>query len=156
MKYVIIGGDAAGMSAAMQLLKYDKEAEITILEKGNIYSYAQCGMPYAISGVVPSVDDLVVRSADVYRDKFGMDARIWHEVEKVDMGEKVVIGRNTDTGEVFHEPYDKLLIASGASPFVPSFPGDDVAGIYSLKTIPDTNAIIEDVKAGTEDVTIVG
>ena len=156
MKYVIIGGDAAGMSAAMQLLKHGQEADITILEKNDFYSYAQCGMPYAISGVVPSVDDLVLRNADVYRDKFGMDARVRHEVEKVDTEEKIVIGRKTDTGEEFREPYDKLLIASGAHPFVPSFPGDDVAGVYSLKTIPDTNAIIEDVQAGIEDVTIVG
>src|SRR5690625_6687319 len=64
MKYVVVGGDAAGMSAAMQLLKHDREAEITILEKGAYYSYAQCGMPYAISGVVASLDDLVVRSVD--------------------------------------------------------------------------------------------
>src|SRR5699024_8649095 len=156
MKYLIIGGAAAGMSDSMQLLKHGQEAEITILEKNEFYSYAQCGMPYAISGVVSSVDDLVLRSADVYRDKFGMDARVWHEVEKVDTDKKVVIGRKTDTGEEFREPYDKLLIASGASPVVPNFPGDDVAGIYSLKTISDTNAIIEDVQAGIEDVTIVG
>src|SRR5699024_2593370 len=76
--------------------------------------------------------------------------------EKVDTEEKIVIGRKTDTGEEFREPYDKLLIASGAHPFVPSFPGDDVAAVYSLKTITDTNAIIEDVEAGIEDVTIVG
>src|SRR5699024_610475 len=156
MKYVIIGGDAAGMSAAMQLLKHGKEAEITILEKNEFYSYAQCGMPYAISGVVPSVDDLVLRSAEVNRNKFGMDARVWHEVEKVDTDEKVVIGRKTDTGGVLRESYDKLLIGSGASAVVPNFPGDDVAGIYSLKTISDTNAIIEDVQAGIADVTIVG
>lgn len=156
MKYVVIGGDAAGMSAAMQILKHDKKAKITILEKGEIYSYAQCGMPYAISGVVPSVDDLVVRSVDVFRDKFGMDARVRHEVKKVDTDEKVIIGEKTDTGEEFRESYDKLLIASGASPFVPNFPGDDVEGVHALKTIPDTNEIIKEIKAGVEDVTIVG
>src|SRR5699024_10737642 len=85
-----------------------------------------------------------------------MDARVRHEVEKVDTEEKIVIGRKTDTGEEFREPYDNLLIGSGAHPFVLSFPGDDVAGVYSLKTIPDTNDIIVDVQEEIEDVSIVG
>src|SRR5690625_4440593 len=126
MKYIIIGGDAAGMSAAMQLLKHDEQAEITILESGAIYSYAQCGIPYAISGIVASVDDLVVRSVDTFRDKFGMDAKVFHNVEEVDVKEKIVKGKNTKTGEAFAYHYDKLLVASGASPFVPNFPGLDL------------------------------
>lgn len=156
MKYVIIGGDAAGMSAAMQMLKHDKEAEITILEKGEIYSYAQCGIPYAISNVVPSVDDLIVRDVTTFREKFGMDARVLHDVQKVDPEEKVVLGRHVETGNEFRVPYDKLLIASGASPFVPSFPGDELEQVHALKTIPDTKVIIEDIIDGIEDVTIVG
>ncbi|HLR65401.1 MAG TPA: FAD-dependent oxidoreductase, partial [Pseudogracilibacillus sp.] len=84
MKYIIIGGDAAGMSAAMQLLKHDKEAEITILERGEYYSYAQCGIPYVVSGDIASKDKLIVRKAETYRDKFGMDARTNHEVTSID------------------------------------------------------------------------
>lgn len=156
MKYVIIGGDAAGMSAAMQMLKHDAEAEITILEKGKIYSYAQCGIPYVISNMVPSTDDLIVRNVDTFRDKFGMDARVQHEVKKVDLEEKLVLGRHTETGDEFRVHYDKLLIASGASPFMPSFPGDGLEKVHALKTIPDTEAIINDIEAGAEDVTIVG
>jgi len=156
MKYIIIGGDAAGMSAAMQLLKHDEQAEITILESGAIYSYAQCGIPYAISGIVASVDDLVVRSVDTFRDKFGMDAKVFHKVEEVDVKEKIVKGKNTKTGEAFAYHYDKLLVASGASPFVPNFPGLDLDGVHSLKSIPDTKAIIADLDDGVDDVTIVG
>lgn len=156
MKYVVVGGDAAGMSAAMQLLKHDREAEITILEKGAYYSYAQCGMPYAISGVVASTDDLVVRSVDTFRGKYGMDARVYHHVEKLDTKAKVVSGRNTETGEEFHIAYDKLLIATGASPFVPEWEGRELAGVHTVKTIPDTEAIIANIEEGIEDVTVVG
>lgn len=156
MKYVIVGGDAAGMSAAMQVLKHDREAEIIILEKGAYYSYAQCGMPYAISSVVASTDDLVVRSVDTFREKYGMDARVYHHVEKLDVESKVVFGQNTKTGEKFHMTYDKLLIATGASPFVPDWEGSKLQGVHTVKTIPDTEAIIANIEDGMNDVTIVG
>lgn len=156
MKYVIIGGDAAGMSAAMQLLKHDLSAEITILEQGAVYSYAQCGMPYVINGVVKSVNDLVVRSVETYRNKFGMDARVHHQVEKVDTEEKLVSGRNVKTGESFCIRYDKLLTASGGSSFIPNWKGVDLQGVYSVKTLADVEAIMKKVENGIEDVTIVG
>src|SRR5690625_7345353 len=135
MKYVVVGGDAAGMSAAMQLLKHDREAEITILEKGAYYSYAQCDMPYAISGVVASLDDLVVRRVDTFREKYGMDARVYHHVEKLDTKAKVVSGRHTKTGEELHVADDKLLIATGASPFVPRGEGRDFAAGHAAAPI---------------------
>src|SRR5690606_5235629 len=83
MKYVIVGGDAAGMIAAMQIMKYDQSAHITILEKGNYYSYGQCGLPYLIGGVVKDEQQLVARDVDVYRDQFGMDAKVGHEVTNI-------------------------------------------------------------------------
>ncbi len=156
MKYVIIGGDAAGMSAAMQVFKHDETAQITILEQGEIYSYAQCGIPYAVSGVTSSVENLLVRSVATFRNKFGMDARINYKVEKVDTNKQIVSGRHLKTGEAFQVPYDKLLIASGASPFVPQWEGINLAGIHSVKTLPDTNRIIEDLEEDVAEVTIVG
>src|SRR5690625_1536579 len=144
MKYVVVGGDAAGMSAAMQLLKHDREGEITILEKGAYYSYAQCGIPYAISGVVASTDDLVVRSVDTFREKYGMDARVYHHVEKLDTKAKVVSGRHTKTDEEFHVAYDKLLIATGASPFVPEWKGREFAGVRAQQTITGRGASMHD------------
>lgn len=156
MKYVIIGGDAAGMSAAMQIFKYDQDASITTLEKGAIYSYAQCGMPYVISGVIPSSDELVMRSAETFQDKFNIDARVFHEVDGVDTKQKIVTGFETQTGETFTIPYDKLLIATGADPVIPNWPGTDLRGVHTLKTIPDTEAIKAHVHNHIKDITIIG
>lgn len=156
MKYVIIGGDAAGMSAAMQVMKYDEKADITILERGTIYSYAQCGMPYVVSDLISSTDKLVIRDVETFRQRYGMDARIYHHVKKVDTDRKIVLGKNLSTGEKFQESYDKLLIASGANPFVPEWNGLSLNGIHTLKTIPDTNAIKTDLTDDVKNVTIVG
>lgn len=156
MKYVIIGGDAAGMSAAMQLLKHDKTAEITILESGAVYSYAQCGMPYAISGVIADVDDLVIRDVDTYRKKYGMDARVYHRVDQVNPDEKLVSGHNLATGENFQMAYDRLLLASGASPFMPKWAGDELNGVHVVKSLADTEAIIAQMETDVADVMIVG
>lgn len=156
MKYVIIGGDAAGMSAAMQIVRNDDYAEITTLEQGEIYSYGQCGLPYAISGVVSSTDDLIARSIDTFRDKYGIHAKTNHKVEKVDTTEKIVYGTDTKNNEPFQYPYDKLLIASGAKPVMPDWEGADLAGVHRLKTIPDAHQIMADLDEDIQEVTIVG
>lgn len=156
LRYVIIGGDAAGMSAAMQIFKYDEQASITILEKGGIYSYAQCGMPYVISGDIQSTDALIMRSAETFREKFHMDARVFHEVDGIDVQKKEVSGKHVQTGESFTIPYDKLLIATGAGPIVPDWPGTDLGGVYTLKTIPDTADIKAHMSGDVQDVTIIG
>lgn len=156
MKYVIIGGDAAGMSAALQIINLDKHAEVTILEKGGIYSYGQCGLPYVISGDIASTEKLVVRSAETYREKFGMNALTFHEVTKVDNIEKIVSGKHVQTGEPFQFSYDKLLIASGASPIVPNWPGMELEHVHVIKTIPDAEKILASLEDDIHDVTVVG
>lgn len=156
MRYVIIGGDAAGMSAAMQIMKYDASSQIVVLEKGAIYSYGQCGLPYMISGLVPETDDLIARSIDTFRNKFGMDARVNHEAQKIDPKMKTVSGRHTGTGKAFEIPYDKLLIASGASPIIPDWEGIDLDGVHTLKTIPDAEEIMQDLDHDVQDVVIIG
>lgn len=156
MRYVIIGGDAAGMSAAMQFLKYDKDAEITVLERGTIYSYGQCGLPYVVSGEIESADKLISRSVHTFRDKYGIDARINSEVTKVDAESKTVHGFDVGAGEYFSVVYDKLLVASGADPFMPDWDGSDLAGVYALKTIPDAESIMQYMQQGVQNVTIVG
>jgi NADPH-dependent 2,4-dienoyl-CoA reductase/sulfur reductase-like enzyme len=144
------------MSAAMQIFKYDKKAMITTLEKGAVYSYAQCGLPYAISGTVTDIDHLMIRSAATFQSKFGMDARTFHKVESIDPEAKMVSGYHTKTGKQFTIPYDKLLIATGADPVVPNWPGRDLTGVHTLKTIPDTEEIMEHIRDGVEEVTIIG
>ncbi|HLQ94753.1 MAG TPA: FAD-dependent oxidoreductase [Pseudogracilibacillus sp.] len=156
MKYVIIGGDAAGMSAAMQVLKFDHEAEITVLERGTIYSYGQCGLPYVISGEIESVDKLISRSVHTFRDKYGIDARINCRVDDVNAETKTVHGQDLSTGEAFSVDYDKLLVASGADPFTPNWEGNDLEGVHALKTIPDAESIMNCMEQGVRDVTIVG
>ena len=155
MKYVIIGGDAAGMSAAMQIMKYDPSAHITIVEKGNVYSYGQCGLPYVIGGVVKDEQQLIARDVDVYRNKFGMDAKVGHEITELDTVAKNVIGKDMSKGTDFVIPYDRLLIATGADPFVPKWSGGELKGIHTLKTIPDALKIQQEIDR-VQDVTIVG
>ncbi|TSB44767.1 FAD-dependent oxidoreductase [Alkalicoccobacillus porphyridii] len=151
MDYVIIGGDAAGMSAAMQIVRNDKGANVTVLESGNYYSYAQCGLPYLLSGVVEDEEQLVARDVQTFREKHGIDARVEHTVTSIDTKKKTV------SGDHFTVPYDKLLIATGARPIVPSdWGGGSLGRIHTLKTIPDAQQIMENLTDEVKHVTIVG
>ncbi|EOV9525477.1 FAD-dependent oxidoreductase [Bacillus cytotoxicus] len=157
MKYVIIGGDAAGMSAAMQIIRNDKDAHVITLEKGEIYSYAQCGLPYVISGAISSTEKLIARDVKTFRDKYGIDAKVHHEVTKIDTEHKMVHGIHTDTKEEFQYEYDRLLIATGVRPVMPDWEGAHLQGIHLLKTIPDAHHILETLKErNVERVTIIG
>ncbi|RBW68704.1 CoA-disulfide reductase [Bacillus taeanensis] len=155
MQYVIIGGDAAGMSAAMQIIRNDSNASVITLEKGGIYSYAQCGLPYVIGGKIPSTDKLIARKRETFQDKYGIDARIYHNVERVDPNHKRVDGKNLKTGETFSIEYDRLLIATGADPVLPKWEGIHLKGVHSLKTIPDSHEIMKDIDTA-EKITIIG
>ncbi|WP_026691604.1 FAD-dependent oxidoreductase [Alteribacter aurantiacus] len=156
MKYIIIGGDAAGMSAAMQIIRADESADVTTLEMGGIYSYAQCGLPYYIGGLTKSSDDLIARSRDTFDEEFGIDARVYHKVKAIDGEKKIVSGVNLKNGQSFELSYDKCLLATGAAPIIPPFDGADLEGIHTLKTIPDAEAIIEDMNENVSTVTIIG
>ncbi|RNA67831.1 FAD-dependent oxidoreductase [Alteribacter keqinensis] len=155
MNYVIIGGDAAGMSAAMQIVRTDKKAKVTTLEMGGIYSYAQCGLPYYIGGLTESSDDLIARSRDTFEEEYGIDARVYHKVTKIDTEGKRVFGTNLKNGESFEISYDKCLVATGAAPVVPPFEGTGLEGVHTLKTIPDAEAIVDDLE-NASDVTVIG
>ncbi|MBQ0139166.1 MAG: FAD-dependent oxidoreductase [Kurthia sp.] len=155
MKYVIIGGDAAGMSAAMEIYRHDSEASIISLEKGHHFSYGQCGLPYVIDGRVESTEDVISRTPEIFREKYKIDARSLHTVTDVDPKRQIVSGVTTDTREPFSVQYDRLLIATGADSLKLKMPGRDLKGIRSLKNIPDTEDIIGEVK-NVEQVTIIG
>ncbi|MFD1020350.1 FAD-dependent oxidoreductase [Thalassobacillus hwangdonensis] len=156
MKFIIIGGDAAGMSAAMQIVRNSTGNEVITFERGSIYSYGQCGLPYAINGEVKSTEDLIARKPETFEEKYGIRTNTYHEVTKVDCEKKIVFGTNLQTGEAFEESYDRLLIASGASPVLPPWENKDLDGIFSLKTIPDAEAIMEYMNDDTKDVTLIG
>ncbi|WP_257347488.1 CoA-disulfide reductase [Pseudalkalibacillus decolorationis] len=156
MRYVIIGGDAAGMSAAMQIVRNEPNAQLLTLEKGGIYSYGQCGLPYVISGVIPEAEDLIARDVETFREKYGIDAKTYHEVEQVDIEKKTVHGTHLETGEDFTYEYDRLLVATGVRPVMPDWEGIDLPGVHSLKTIPDAKAIMDDLNHDVKQVTIIG
>lgn len=121
MKYVIIGGVAAGMSAAMEIYRTDETAEITVLERGEDYSYGQCGLPYVINDVIPELEDVVARRVETFREKYGMDARISTEVTNINVKDQIVYGIDLETGDGFQVSYDKLLITTGADPVKPKW-----------------------------------
>jgi NADPH-dependent 2,4-dienoyl-CoA reductase/sulfur reductase-like enzyme len=156
MKILIVGGDAAGMSAAMQMIRNSSGHEITVLEKGGVYSYGQCGLPYVISGKIESTDELIARTPSTFKEKYGIDARVFHEVQKVDVESKMVSGINHSNGETFSLPYDRLLIATGVSSVVPEWEGVTLPGIFSLKTIPDAKAIMDYLERDIQNVTVIG
>lgn len=156
MKYVIIGGVASGMSAAMEIYRTDTDAQITVLERGEDYSYGQCGLPYVIGGVIPSLDALIARDVDTFKEKYGIDARIHTQVEEIMVDEQIVRGINHHTNTPFEIHYDRLLIATGTSPIFPSWEGSHLKGIYPLKTFSDAQNILKTLQKDMTAVTVVG
>ncbi|MGE7623072.1 FAD-dependent oxidoreductase [Viridibacillus sp. NPDC096237] len=138
------------------MVRRDKQAEVTTLEKGHIYSYGQCGLPYVIDGRIPSTNNVIARSVETFRTKYGIDARTGHNVTSIDSEARTVSGVVAETDEDFHISYDRLLIATGANPIFPKFEGSDLAGIHTLKTIPDAKAILNDLNDSVKQVTIIG
>jgi len=153
---MIIGGDAAGMSAASRAKRNRPDMDVIVLEKTYDVSYSACGMPYNLADSGRSMDDLVVRQAHVFRDRQKIDLRTGHYVETIDVNRKSVRGITHD-GSRFDLPYDKLLIATGASPVIPKLPGFDLPGITSMKSLVDGRLIkrfITDNKV--KNVVIIG
>lgn len=134
MRIVVVGGDAAGMSAASKARRTNPEATIVVLEKGDYVSYSACGLPYWIEGVVETVDDLIARTAEEHR-KAGIDLRTRHEAVALDLRARTVTVR-TSEGE-YTEPYDKLILATGARPKRPPFFTETLEGVFVLRAIPD-------------------
>jgi NADPH-dependent 2,4-dienoyl-CoA reductase/sulfur reductase-like enzyme len=136
MRFVVIGGDAAGMSAASRAKRRMKELEVIVLEKTRDVSYSACGMPYNFADADRSMDDLIVRQAQVFREKQGIDVKLGHEVTAVNRAEKKVSGRASD-GSAFETAYDKLLIATGGRAVILDIPGADLPGVMGLKSLED-------------------
>lgn len=140
-KFVIIGGDAAGMSAASKIRRLDKDATLLVFEKGPHISFAACGMPYWISGVIEDGSKLQVLTPEIAQTKRNIDVRIGHEVLNIDAERKQVLVKVLGTGETFEEPYDSLLIATGASAVVPTWPGINSPGVFALRSLSDGHRI---------------
>ncbi|MFZ3047190.1 MAG: FAD-dependent oxidoreductase, partial [Desulfatirhabdiaceae bacterium] len=139
MNFVIIGGDAAGMSAASRAKRTRPEMRITVIEKTRDVSFSACGMPYNIADSARSMEELVVRQADAFQ-KQGIDMMMGHAAEQIDRNDKTVTGV-TESGKPFAIGYDSLLIATGARPVLPDIPGINLPGVMVLKHLEDGRRI---------------
>jgi NADPH-dependent 2,4-dienoyl-CoA reductase/sulfur reductase-like enzyme/rhodanese-related sulfurtransferase len=149
MKVIIVGGVAGGASCAARLRRLDEKAEILMVERGPYVSYANCGLPYHIGGVIEKEASLLVSSEAMFRAMFAIDARTGCEAIKISPDKKTVDLRNVKTGEVTTEPYDKLVLSPGAVTVRPPLPGIDLPGIYQVRTVPDARAIREWIERGS-------
>lgn len=140
MKYIIVGGVAGGATAAARIRRLTEDAEIVLFEKGEHISYANCGLPYYIGGVIEDRDRLFVQTPEAFGKRFNIDVRILSEVTAIDAEAKQVTVHTAD-GKEYVESYDKLLLSPGASPVVPPLEGIDSKGIFTLRNVSDTDRI---------------
>ena len=140
MKIIIIGGVAGGATAAARIRRNTEKAEIILLEKGEYISYANCGLPYYIGGVIEERDRLFVQTPEAFGRRFNIDVRTCSEATAIDLRRKEVTIRTAD-GRMYKESYDKLLLSPGASPVRPPLPGIDSEGIFTLRNVNDTDRI---------------
>ncbi len=143
MKIIVIGAVAAGTSAAAKARRNIEDAQITIYEKGTFISYSGCGMPYYIGGQAEEFEELVPRDAKFFKKKYNIDVMISHEVLSIDSKNQTVDVKNLQTGETFTDSYDKLVLATGASPFRPNIQGMENENVFFLRTIDDVIKIKE-------------
>jgi NADPH-dependent 2,4-dienoyl-CoA reductase/sulfur reductase-like enzyme/rhodanese-related sulfurtransferase len=153
MKVIIVGGVAGGASCAARLRRLDERAEILMVERGPYVSYANCGLPYHIGGVIEKESSLLVATEQTFRAQFAIDCRTRCEVVGISSKEKTVELKNHVTGKVTTEPYDKLVLSPGAAPIRPPLPGIDLPGIFSVRTVPDAREIREWIERGSSDST---
>lgn len=161
-RIVVIGGVACGPKAAARARRRDPQAEITIIERGDLLSYAGCGMPYYIQGVIETADELLSTAAGVVRDEAFFKSvkaiRVMSRTlaERIDRDRKVVEVVSVETGEKGEVPYDKLVLATGAEGVVPPIKGTDLKGVYRLNSPHDARAIKDEVLNGCKRAAIIG
>ncbi len=138
MKIVIIGGVAGGATAAARIRRLDENAEIVVFERSGFISYANCGLPYYIGGVIEDESDLTLQTPESFWKRFRVKMNVEHEVIEISPENKTVTVKNLENGEVFTESYDKLLLSPGAKPIKPGFEGIESDRIFTLRTVEDT------------------
>jgi NADPH-dependent 2,4-dienoyl-CoA reductase/sulfur reductase-like enzyme/rhodanese-related sulfurtransferase len=154
MRVVIIGGVAGGMSTATRMRRLDADAEIVVLEKSGHVSYANCGLPYYVGGVIEEEDALLLQTPESLHARFRLDVRVATEVVAIDKNEKFVLVRNLLTKEESKISYDKLVLSPGASPVVPPIPGIERA--MTLRTVEDVEKIFERVQQKPATAVVIG
>jgi NADPH-dependent 2,4-dienoyl-CoA reductase/sulfur reductase-like enzyme len=157
-RLVVIGGDAAGMSGASQARKRRGPDDLGIVafERGNFTSYSACGIPYWIGGAVDDRDQLITRAPETFRDVYDVDVHLRHEVVGIDTAARTVRVHDLDAGRERDEPYDELLVATGAVPYRPRLPNIDAGGIHGVQTLDDGQRILDDLGSGCSQAVVVG
>lgn len=146
MKVVIVGGVAGGATAAARIRRLDERAEIVVFERSGYISYANCGLPYYIGGVIEDPEELTLQTPERFWRRFRIDMRVRHEVLAIYPDRRTVAVRNLNSGEEFEESYDKLLLSPGAKPTQPELPGVGLENLFTLRTVEDTLRIREFVE----------
>ncbi|MCW3787109.1 FAD-dependent oxidoreductase [Plebeiibacterium sediminum] len=141
MKYLIVGGVAGGATTAARLRRIDEKAEIIMFEKGPHISYANCGLPYYIGGVIKEREKLLVQTPESFGSRFNIDIRVFSMVTSVDPNKKEITVKSIKTGDVYTESYDKLVLSPGATPVKPPIPGIELPNIFTLRNVEDTDKI---------------
>ncbi|MBR5995938.1 MAG: FAD-dependent oxidoreductase [Eubacteriaceae bacterium] len=156
-KVIIVGGVAGGATAAARIRRLDETAQIIVFEKSGNVSYANCGIPYYIGGVIEGEGNLILRTPESFRERYRIDVRVKNEVIKIDPGRKTVTVRNLENGMVYSESYDKLLLSPGAKPVRPELPGSDSSRIHTVRTVEDAMRIREIItKQDAKSAAVIG
>jgi NADPH-dependent 2,4-dienoyl-CoA reductase/sulfur reductase-like enzyme/rhodanese-related sulfurtransferase len=154
MKVVIIGGVAGGMSAATRLRRLDNQAEIIVLERSGHVSYANCGLPYFVGGVIGEEESLLLQTPASLHDRFRLDVRVDTEAVAIDPSTRTVSVKNLVRGDSYELPYDYLILSPGASPVIPPIPGIERA--LPLRTVEDVERMVSAVETSPESAVVIG
>lgn len=157
MKTIIVGGVAGGASAAARLRRLDEKAEIILLERGEFVSFANCGLPYYIGGVIKDKENLKVQTPQRFKSRFNVDVRVCHEAIEILSKQKLIRVKDLKTNEIYEESYDTLILSLGAAPIVPKIEGVHLEHVFTLRNIPDTVKIKEYIhKHNARNAVVVG
>lgn len=146
MKVIIVGGVAGGATATARIRRLDEQAEIIVYERSGYISYANCGLPYYIGDIITDPEELTLQTPESFFTRFRVTMKVRHEVTTLHPEKKTVSVKNLETGEVFEENYDKLLLAPGAKPTQPRIPGTGISRLFTLRTVEDTFRIKEYIR----------
>jgi len=154
-RLVVIGADAAGMTAASQVRRRNRDFEVVAYEMGNHASYAACGEPYHIAGIIDPIDKLIARTPEQFA-RAGVELHLRHEVTAIDLDRRIVEVRDADGETTLETGFDHLLVSTGARAFVPPMPGRGLEGVHTLRTLGDAAALRSIADAGSGNAVIVG
>lgn len=157
MKVIIVGGVAGGASAAARIRRLDEQAEIIIIERSNYISYANCGLPYYVGNIIESQEDLILQTPDRFWNRFHIDVRVNQEVIDINPFNKTVLIKKLESGKIYEEMYDKLILSPGAKPIKPNLMGIENEKIFTLRTVEDTLKMKQFITTDKpHSVTIIG